>query len=86
MFEVIGVLPQYGLTRADERLLRRHAYEIVEQVPGAGSGGRIGQWQRQKNALALQALLPRQHVSYFPIEISPTALASVSANWAISIA
>src|SRR6202171_3409885 len=36
LFEVISVLPEYGLTRADERLLRRHAHEIVEQVPGAG--------------------------------------------------
>jgi len=27
LFEVISVLPQYGLTRADERLLQRHADE-----------------------------------------------------------
>ena len=25
LFEVISVLPEYGLTRADERVLRRHA-------------------------------------------------------------
>ena len=31
LFEVISVLPEYGLTRADERLLRRHAHDIVEE-------------------------------------------------------
>src|ERR1700682_1814944 len=46
LFEVISFLPEYGLTRADERLLRRHAREIVELLPtpvavaelGSGSG------------------------------------------------
>jgi len=46
LFEVITVLPEYGLTRADERLLRRYAGEIVERLPrpvvvaelGSGSG------------------------------------------------
>ena len=33
LFEVISFLPQYGLTRADERLLRRHARDIVELLP-----------------------------------------------------
>ena len=33
LFEVISVLPEYGLTRADERLLRRHADDIVRRVP-----------------------------------------------------
>ena len=33
LFEVISVLPEYGLTRADERLLRRHAYDIVDRLP-----------------------------------------------------
>src|SRR6267143_211552 len=34
LFEVISFLPEYGLTRADERLLRRHARDIVEYLPG----------------------------------------------------
>ena len=33
LFEVISVLPEYGLTRADERVLRRHAADIVRRVP-----------------------------------------------------
>src|SRR5437867_4862542 len=43
LFEVISVLPEYGLTRADERLLRDHAEEIASAVaagsdPGIASG------------------------------------------------
>src|ERR1043165_7809691 len=46
LFDVITVLPEYGLTRADARILRRHAGEIVEQAGcpafvaelGSGSG------------------------------------------------
>ena len=72
---MISVLPQYGLTRADERLLRRHAYEIVEQVPGRVAVAELGSGSGKKTRWLLQALCRRQHVSYFPIEISPTALA-----------
>ena len=35
LFEVICVLPEYGLTRADERLLLRNAHDIVAQLPEA---------------------------------------------------
>ena len=46
LFEVISHLPEYGLTRADERLLQRHAGEIVARLDapvavaelGSGSG------------------------------------------------
>ncbi len=75
LFEVISVLPQYGLTRADERLLRRHAHEIVEQLPGPAAVAELGSGSGKKTRWLLQALCRRQHVSYFPIEISPTALA-----------
>jgi dimethylhistidine N-methyltransferase len=75
LFEVISVLPQYGLTRADERLLRRHAYEIVEQVPGPVAVAELGSGSGKKTRWLLKALCRRQHTAYFPIEISPTALA-----------
>src|SRR5580658_3664850 len=32
LFEVISVVPEYGLTRADERLLRRHSEDIVARL------------------------------------------------------
>src|SRR6202051_4308641 len=75
LFEVISVLPQYGLTRADERRLRRHASEIVEQVPGPVAVAELGSGSGKKTRWLLKALCRRQHISYFPIEISPTALA-----------
>jgi L-histidine N-alpha-methyltransferase len=75
LFEVISVLPQYGLTRADERLLQRHAHEIAEQVPGPVAVAELGSGSGKKTRWILKALCRRQHVSYFPIEISPTALA-----------
>ena len=33
LFEAITLLPEYGLTRADERILQRHAGAIVERLP-----------------------------------------------------
>jgi L-histidine Nalpha-methyltransferase len=75
LFEVISVLPQYGLTRADERLLYRHASEIAEQVPGPVAVAELGSGSGKKTRWILKALCRRQHISYFPIEISPTALA-----------
>src|ERR1035438_7140164 len=45
LFEAITRLPEYGLTRADERLLGSHAGEIAQLVPtsavielGSGTG------------------------------------------------
>src|SRR5262245_26219913 len=45
LFEVITLLPEYGLTRADERLLQANAAEITASLPapivaelGSGSG------------------------------------------------
>ena len=52
LFEVITALPEYGLCRADERLLRRHAEEIVQAAAArADRGGRTGQRQRKEDAL-----------------------------------
>src|ERR1700747_1312962 len=75
LFEVISVLPQYGLARADERLLRRHASDIVEQVPGPVAVAELGSGSGKKTRWLLKALARRQHTAYHPIEISPTALA-----------
>jgi uncharacterized SAM-dependent methyltransferase len=68
LFDAITVLPEYGLTRADERLLTRHAPEIPREFSlvaelGSGSG--------RKTRPVLQALdAPR----YFPIDVSCAAL------------
>ena len=48
LFEVISYLPEYGLTRADERLLRRHAREIVDRVPGPVAVAELGSGSGKK--------------------------------------
>jgi len=75
LFEVISVLPEYGLTRADQRLLRRYAQEIVDQLPGPVAVAELGSGSAKKTRWILKALCRQQHTSYFPIEISRTALA-----------
>jgi L-histidine Nalpha-methyltransferase len=75
LFEVISVLPEYGLTRADERVLQRNAYEVVERLPMPVTVAELGSGSGKKTRWLLKALARRQPTAYCPIEISPTALA-----------
>lgn len=75
LFEVISLLPEYGLTRADERLLRRHATEIVARLPRPVAVAELGSGSGKKTRWILEALCRHQRTFYYPIEISPTALA-----------
>jgi L-histidine N-alpha-methyltransferase len=75
LFEVIAELPEYGLTRADERLLRGYAHEIVGRIPGDVILCELGSGSGRKTRWILEALSRRRHTNYFPIEISPAALA-----------
>jgi dimethylhistidine N-methyltransferase len=75
LFEVICVLPEYGLTRADERVLLRNANAIVEQLPTPLIVAELGSGSGKKTRPILKALSRRQRTAYCPIEISPTALA-----------
>jgi L-histidine Nalpha-methyltransferase len=74
LFEVISHLPEYGLTRADERLLRRHAREIVDRVPGPVAVAELGSGSGKKTRWLLEAFCRRQRTSYYPVEISHAAL------------
>src|SRR5271170_1583824 len=75
LFEVISNLPEYGLTRADERLLRRHGHDIVERLPTPVAVAELGSGSGRKTRHILEALCRRQRTAYYPIEISPSALA-----------
>src|ERR1700678_3278329 len=75
LFEVISHLPEYGLTRADERLLRRHAGDIVERLATPVAVAELGSGSGRKTRHILEALCRRQRTAYYPIEISPSALA-----------
>src|SRR6058998_422158 len=74
LFEVICHLPEYGLTRADERLLRRHASDIVDRVGGPVAVAELGSGSGRKTRWLLEAFARQQRISYYPIEISQSAL------------
>lgn len=76
LFEAICVLPEYGLTRADARLLERHAREIVDRLPSPVQVAELGSGSGKKTRWILQALAQRQRTYYYPIEISASALAA----------
>ncbi len=75
LFEVICTLPEYGVARADERLLRRHAHEIVGRLTCPVIVAELGSGTGKKTRRILEALCRKQHTSYYPIEISGAALA-----------
>ena len=74
LFDVICVLPEYGLSRAGMRLLQRYAADIVERVPGPVVVAELGSGSGQKTRWLLEALARRQRVNYYPIDISSSAL------------
>jgi L-histidine N-alpha-methyltransferase len=68
LFDAITVLPEYGLSRADQRILESHASDIPREFScvaefGSGSG--------RKTRAVLEALNPEQ---YYPIDVSAHAL------------
>ena len=75
LFEVISVLPEYGVTRAEERILARHAAEIVSGLPEPVIVAELGSGVGKKTRMILEALSRKQPISYYPIEISSSALA-----------
>jgi L-histidine N-alpha-methyltransferase len=75
LFEVISVLSEYGLTRADVRLLRRHAPDIVSRLPLPVIVAELGTGSGKKTRWLLEALARRRPACYCPIEISRSALA-----------
>jgi dimethylhistidine N-methyltransferase len=76
LFDAITALPEYGLTRAEERILRRHSQEIVSYVPRPALVSELGSGNGRKTRWILSSLCAREPLSYYPIEISRAALAS----------
>ena len=81
LFEAITHLPEYGLTRADERLLCRHAEDIAALLPSRVAVIDLGSGVGQKTRHILRALRgspPRSAATplrYYPIDVSADALA-----------
>ena len=75
LFEAITLLSEYGLTRADERILSRYADEIANAAEPPVVVAELGSGSAKKTRPILEALARREPTTYHPIEISPTALA-----------
>jgi L-histidine N-alpha-methyltransferase len=74
LFEVITLLPEYGLTRADERLLMTHAADIIGCLPSPPIVAELGSGSGRKTRWILEALAKRAYVLYYPIDVSAAAL------------
>lgn len=75
LFEVITLLPEYGLTRAGQRLLQTHAQDMVDLLPGPVIVAELGSGSGKKTRWILEALARKQFTRYHPIDISAGALA-----------
>ena len=64
LFEAITLLPEYGLTRADERLLRAHSSAIVRQLPSPTIVAELGSGSGRKTRWILEALARRDYTLY----------------------
>jgi uncharacterized SAM-dependent methyltransferase len=77
LFEAITLLPEYGLTRADDRLLRNHAHDIVRELDVPISVAELGSGGGHKTRYLLRALRDVQPaIRYYPIDVSSAALES----------
>ncbi len=77
LFEAITLLPEYGLTRADERLLRSHAGEIASLAGRVSIVAELGSGTGKKTKHILKAVTRQsREVVYQPIDVSAAALAA----------
>jgi dimethylhistidine N-methyltransferase len=75
LFEAITHLPEYGLTRADERLIARHGAEAVSFLPTPIEVAELGPGNGRKAIAFVAAARERQgRVRFFAIDVSEAAL------------
>jgi L-histidine N-alpha-methyltransferase len=75
LFEAITRLPEYGLTRAEERLLWKSAREIPDLLGLPLTVAELGSGSGRKSGRVLEAICGRQReVPYYAIDASPAAL------------
>jgi len=75
LFEAITVLPEYGLTRADTRLIRRLAPELPGYFGAPVAVAELGSGSGLKTRRILESLAGNESVTYYPIDLSASALA-----------
>ena len=74
LFEAITVLPEYGLTRADTRLIRRLTPELTGYFPAPVAVAELGSGNGSKTRRILESLARGGPVTYYPIDLSAAAL------------
>ena len=76
LFDAITLLPEYGLARADVRLLRAYAPEIAAAIPSPVRVVELGSGNGTKTRHILQAVRRLEpSVFYHPVDVSAAALA-----------
>jgi L-histidine N-alpha-methyltransferase len=75
LFEAITFLPEYGLTRADARVIEACAGELIDSLPPGLAVAELGSGTGAKTRTILEELRNRQSVTYYPIDVSAAALA-----------
>lgn len=74
LFEVITRLPEYGLARADERIIETHAKQIVSRLAPGAFIAELGSGSGTKTRQILSAPGLGAPTQYFPIDVSQGAL------------
>ena len=74
LFEAITRLPEYGLTRAEERILSKHSRDIAQFLSAHGMVVELGSGSGRKTRQILESLAHLKSMTYCPIEISSAAL------------
>lgn len=74
LFDAITVLPEYGLTRADARLLRRHSVGLAKRLDYPSLVVELGSGSGSKTRWILSAIAAKQPVTYCPVDVSTSAL------------
>jgi len=75
LFEAITQLAEYGLTRAEERILKAHSQALTDRLPRNLIVTELGSGSGTKTRAILEKLRRRQIVVYYPIDVSGAALA-----------
>ena len=74
LFDVITVLPEYGLYRADARLLRKYSATLAAQVERPSLVIELGSGSGSKTRWFLSRMAAQQPITYCPVDISESAL------------
>jgi len=74
LFEAITRLPEYGLTRADMRLLRGHDFELPQRLHNLSVIVELGSGSGEKVRDLLARFGKERPVTYCPIDVSAAAL------------